>query len=210
MMNIAIVGSGNLGGSLALKLAEAGYYSIFGVRDPRKFKGREIVERNPGILVTSIEEATLLAEVIIVSSTPVSVFHIAEILSKVKPAKNKVIIDTMNSIVAKPDPYQNTTEALIDITGYSKIVKCFNTTGFENILNPVINGEKIDTYVAGDSSEAKDICEQFTRDLGMGNCVDFGDSNNFQVMEDLAKCWMHLAHNQQLGQKIAFKLLAGD
>lgn len=37
------------------------------------------------------------------------------------------------------------------------IVKCFNSTGFENLLDPVNNGAGIDMFMAGDSEKAKSV-----------------------------------------------------
>ncbi|MDZ7650630.1 MAG: hypothetical protein U5K54_27760 [Cytophagales bacterium] len=43
------------------------------------------------------------------------------------------------------------------------MVKCFNTTGFNNMMNPVYNGTAIDLFVAGDSARGKEAAIQLAK-----------------------------------------------
>ena len=42
-MKIAIIGTGNVGGALATRWAQAGHTIILGVRDLQNFKGKELL-----------------------------------------------------------------------------------------------------------------------------------------------------------------------
>jgi len=56
----------------------------------------------------------------------------------------------MNIVMGKgPEGFTNTTDAILTNTASRDVVKCFNTTGFENMANPVHNGDGIDMFVAG-------------------------------------------------------------
>ena len=44
MMNIAIIGTGNVGGALATKWAKKGHKIYLGVQDINNFKGKELLK----------------------------------------------------------------------------------------------------------------------------------------------------------------------
>ena len=87
------------------------------------------------------------------------------------------------------------------------VVKCFNSTGFENILNPTYQGKGIDMFMAGESDLAKKVVSQLASDAGFGSCMDFGKSDKVELLEKFALCWINLAIMQGQGRNIAFNLV---
>jgi 8-hydroxy-5-deazaflavin:NADPH oxidoreductase len=150
-MKIAIIGTGNVGSALAKGFAKAGHTVLLGVRNKEEFKGNALLNVK-NISVHLIAEAASVAEVILLAAVPQAAKDIASQLGDVS---NKVIIDAMNSVRVKPEPFSNTTEALLMLTNCKDIVKCFNTTGAENMADPFYNGKGIDMFYAGDSDKAK-------------------------------------------------------
>jgi 8-hydroxy-5-deazaflavin:NADPH oxidoreductase len=203
-MNIAIIGTGNVGSALAKGWAKAGHEIYLGVRDMNNFKGKALLSYSSNIKASSIADAVRQSEVILIAATPQAVIEIAKSLGDVS---NKTIIDAMNSVRMKPQGFNNTTEALTALTACPGIVKCFNTTGAENMLNPVYNNQGIDMFMSGDSIPAKEIAKQLAQDLGFENCYDFGGSDKFNLQEQLALSWINLAMMQGLGRDIAFKIV---
>lgn len=199
-MKIAVIGSGNVGGALAQGWAKAGHEITFGVRNKDEFKGNGL----KNIAVASIPDAIKSSEVVVIAAVPQAIKSIAEAMGDVS---NKVIIDAMNSVRVKPEPYSNTTEALVNLTNCKNIVKCFNTTGAENMADPVYLGKGIDMFYAGDSDKAKKVAEQLAKDLGFENVYNFGGSDKFQLLEQFALSWINLAIMQGYGRGIAFKVL---
>jgi predicted dinucleotide-binding enzyme len=202
-MKIAVIGSGNVGGALAQGWAKAGHEITFGVRNKDEFKGNRLNETK-NITIASISEAVKKSEVIVISAVPQAVQSIAEAMGDVS---NKVIIDAMNSVRVKPEPYSNTTEALVQLTNCKDIVKCFNTTGAENMANPLYQGKGIDMFYAGDSDKAKKVAEELAKDLGFENVYNFGGSDKFNLLEHFALSWINLAMMQGYGRGMAFKVL---
>ncbi len=139
-MKIAIIGTGNVGSALAKGFVAAGHKVLLGVRNKEEFKGSALLNVK-NISVHLISEAASTAEVILIAAVPQAIKDIAAQLDDVS---NKVIIDAMNSVHAKPERFTNTTEDLLQLTNCKDVVKCFNTTGAENISNPVYNGAGID------------------------------------------------------------------
>jgi len=89
----------------------------------------------------------------------------------------------------------------------AEVVKCFNTTGFENMLNPINNGEGIDMFMAGDSNNAKAVAKQLALDCGFSTCIDFGKADKVELLEKFALSWINLAIMQGHGRDMAFKVI---
>lgn len=203
-MNIAIIGTGNIGTALGKSWAKAGHKIFLGVRDAENFKGKALLEL-PNVSVHPIADAVKNAEVILIAAVPQAT---ADIVAAMGNVKNKIIIDAMNSVRVKPDGYNNTFEALAAMAPDAEVVKCFNTTGFENMANPVYpDGTRIDMFMAGDSKIGKEITQQLAKDLGFENCYDLGGNDKVALLEQFALVWINLAIMQGQGRGIAFKLL---
>ncbi|MEL6193620.1 MAG: NAD(P)-binding domain-containing protein [Bacteroidota bacterium] len=201
-MKIAIIGTGNVGGALAAQWAKAGHQILLGVRDKAQFKGKELL-RNENTSVHSIEEATALSEIILVASPP----QIAEQLSSsYGDVSGKVIIDATNSIRIKPENYPTAYHAFNALTK-AEVVKCFNSTGFENMIKPDYGSVKLDMFMAGNSQKAKEVATQLSVDAGFENCYDFGDAGKVELLEKFALSWINLAIFQGMGRDIGFKLV---
>jgi hypothetical protein len=203
-MNITIIGSGNVGGALAVGFRKAGHSVVLGVKDPTiPFKGKDLaLEYN--FPFYAIPEAIQKSEVIVIA-VPAHVAH--EVAASLGDVHGKIIIDTMNAVMRKPAHYNNSTEAILDNCNASDVVKCFNTTGAENIANPRYGDFALDMYVAGDSAKGKQIAMQLAKDIGFAECYDFGGSDKITALEQFASAWINLAMMQKMGRNIGFKLL---
>ena len=209
-MQIAIIGTGNIGSALAKKWSAKGHHIFLGVRDTANFKGKELLtEKN--ITVHSIPEAVEKAEVILIAAVPQATADIANAMGNVK---GKVIIDAMNSLRTKPEGYNNTFDALKDLCKDAEVVKCFNSTGFENIQNPIYTQLQpvphhlvLDMFVAGTSAKGKQVATQLSLDAGFETCYDFGGDDKAALLEQFAFSWINLAMMQGQGRNIAFKII---
>lgn len=203
-MKIAIIGTGNVGGALATKWANCGHEITLGVRDTTNFKGKELLN-NPNTTVDTITQAVKKSEIILIATPAITAVEVVQSLGN---TEGKVIIDTMNIVMGKgPSGFSNTTDAILANTQTKDVVKCFNTTGFNNMVNPIYNNTAIDVFVAGDSLKGKDIATQLAKDAGFGECYSVGGNDRFELMEKFAFFWINLAMFQGQGRDIAFKLL---
>lgn len=201
-MRIAIIGTGNVGGALATNWSKKGHDINLGVNDTNKFKGTELL-KNDNTSVFSIQDAVAKSDVILIATPPTAIF---EILEKMGDVSGKVIIDATNVVRQAPEPYKTVYHYLIDKTK-AEVVKCFNSTGFENMLNPVYNGEAIDMFMAGDSDASKKVASQLALDSGFGSCIDFGKADKVELLEKFALSWINLAIMQGHGRNLALKVL---
>jgi hypothetical protein len=203
-MKIAIIGTGNVGGALATQWAKAGHQIYLGTRDIEKFEDTHLLN-NPHTTLHTIPESVENAEVVLIAAVPQATQSIAEQIKA--QAKGKVIIDAMNSVRIKPEGFENTFEALKYYLPDSEVVKCFNSTGFENMANPIYKDEGIDMFMAGSSKQAKQIAQQLALDAGFSACWDFGGDDKVQLLEYFALSWINLAIMQGHGRNLAFKVI---
>lgn len=203
-MNIAIIGTGNVGGALAQGLNRAGHRIRLGVRDLEHFKGKDLLNAAPEITVHPVREAVESSDVIILAAPAQVADQVARQLGDVA---GKIIIDTMNGVFMRPEGFANTTDAILANCNTPDVVKCFNSTGFENMLDPKYGELAADMFVAGDSVRGKAVASGLARDLGFGEVWDFGGLDKVSLLEQFALSWINLAILQKHGRGIAFKIL---
>ncbi len=202
-MNITIIGSGHVGSALAEGSLRAGHQVSFGVRKPEVVKNA-FTGNLKSASVSDIRSSAEGAEIIIITTPPQAVIEIAELI---REQENAIWIDATNSVRSGPEGYETAFAALKGITGHAKLVKCFNSTGFENMLNPKYKDGGIDMFMAGDDKPSKEIARQLALDLGFANCYDFGGDDKVKLLEQFALSWINLAIMQGMGRGIAFKLV---
>jgi 8-hydroxy-5-deazaflavin:NADPH oxidoreductase len=202
-MIIAIIGSGNVGGALAQQWVKAGHAVLIGAKFPLSDKNIQLATKIGEDCFASVAMAVEQADVVLIATPPTAIFEVIEQMGDVS---GKVLIDATNAVRDKPAPYDTVYHALADKTP-AKVVKCFNSTGFENMLNPIYHGEKIDMFMAGDDTEAKEVARQLALDAGFGTCWDFGKGDKVALLEQFALSWINLAIIQGHGRDMAFRLV---
>lgn len=204
-MNIAIIGSGNVGGTLAKKWIEAGHTILIGSRFPLSDKNIKLSNLLGEDCFTSIENAVKQSDIILLS-TPA--MQTVDVVKSLGDTTGKIIIDAMNIVMGKgPQGYKNTTDAIIDNTQTKEVVKCFNTTGFNNMANTNYGELELDLFVAGDSKTGVSTAIKLAKDAGFEECYHIGGNDKFELMEQFAWFWINLAMFQGQGREIGFKLL---
>ncbi|MBS1556256.1 MAG: NAD(P)-binding domain-containing protein [Bacteroidetes bacterium] len=204
-MNIAVIGSGNVGSALAQGLYKAGHTIFFGVRDAASAKAEKASGLVSNAKIASVAEACKQADVIIITTPPEAVLNL---VAQMGDVSNKILIDATNSIRTRPEPYPTAFHALKALTKSDKVVKCFNSTGFENMTNPVYpNFGGIDMFCAGSDKPSKATVQQLAKDIGFGECWDFGGDDKVELLEKFALSWINLAIMQGHGRNLAFKVI---
>jgi predicted dinucleotide-binding enzyme len=194
-MNIAIIGAGNVGGTLAVALGKQGHAVALGVRTP---------EKTPGAV--SIAQAVAGADVIILA-TPFAA--LAEVVKETGPMAGKVVIDATNPLLPglalAVGHSDSGGEALQRLVPTAKVVKCFNTVGVEIMANPNVGGHAATMFLCGDDAGARGTAFTLARDLGF-EALDVGPLKNARLLEPAAVLWIHLAMVEKLGRRIALRL----
>ena len=197
-MRIAIMGAGNVGGGLANGLTNAGHEVVFGVRDPDSEKARAALGTVSGTRATSPADAVLDADVVIFALRWDAV---APTASELPDMDGRVVIDAMNRFSG--DPTRSTAQDLADLLKGAKVVKAFNTTGFENMSTAASRRQKAAMFIAGDHPEANAVAASLATDLGF-QPEDVGALSNAKPLEEMVKVWLALAERH--GRSVAFAL----
>lgn len=204
MITIAVIGTGNVGSALATAWARAGHTVRLGVQNIDSFKGKALLG-NPNTTAHLVQEAVQQSDVVLVAVPAPEASNAAQALGD---TTGKVVIDAMNIVMGRgPEGYANTSDAILAHTATRDVVKCFNTTGAENMAAPRYGNTQLDMFMAGDSSKGKRIARQLALDAGFAECYDIGGSDKFTLMEQFAWFWINLAIVQKQGRDIGFKLL---
>lgn len=204
IMKIAVIGAGNVGGALALAWARAGHEIVLGVRNPEDHEIKALVVAHQNITAGTVPEAANAAGIILVAVPVAAIIDVARALGEVK---DKIIIDATNSLFQKPAPYAHGVEAFKAVTRCADVVKCFNSTGFENMADPRYGEVSADMFVAGSSSRGKEFARQLALAAGFAECYDFGGDDKVALLEQFALAWINLAIMQKYGRSITFKIL---
>ncbi len=188
-MNIAIIGNGKTSVALAQGLALAGHEILLADNSGNTNVIFDfLADEFHNIHETTMEHAAAAADLIIIATAPEEVRAAAYFLDDVR---KKVIIDTSFMNAESFDKYINTVSAIQAITGSQHVVKCFNSSGYE--LTGVGRSEStINMFVAGDDRKAKEMARLIARDLGLGECHDFGGTDSVPLLDEMAICHHHL------------------
>lgn len=208
-VNIGIIGAGNVGGNLGIRLAKSGYTVRFGVRPGADVK--EVLEQCEGrAQAASIPDVAAWADVLFLAvPAPAAVPAVREAGN----LSGKVVVDCTNPVgfgadgpTLAPVPEGSVAAALAKAAPGAKVVKAFNTFGAEFHLDPNIGGTPVDVQMASDDAGAKQTVAAIASKAGF-QPVDCGPLRNAALLENLAVLWIHLAVKGGLGRHIAFKLL---
>lgn len=207
-MKIAVIGVGNVGRTLGSRWAQNGHQVVFGSRDPDSEKVRQVVAgagENAG--AASVGEAAAGAAVVVLA-TPWSGAQSA--VTAAGDLAGKVVIDCTNPIVPGFQLALGTTtsgaEQVAQWAAGAHVVKAFNTTGYENMADPLYDGEPVTMFICGDDAGAKAVVAELAQELGF-EVADTGPLMMARHLEPLAMVWIRLAMGQGFGRNIAFKLV---
>ena len=207
-MKIAVIGTGNVGGTLGSRWAQAGHQVVFGSRNPQSDKVQKLLSAaGENASAGSVSEATAAAEVVVLA-IPWSVTQ--ETISAAGDFANKIVVDATNPIAPGLQLAMGTTtsggEQVASWVKGARVVKAFNTTGWENMADPVYDGEPTLMLICGNDAEAKTAVSQLAATLGF-DVADLGPLSAARLLEPFALIWIRLAGVQGYGRDFAFKLI---
>ncbi len=197
-MRIAVIGAGNVGGGLGAALAAAGHSIVFGVRDPASSKCAAALAAAPGSSAATPAEAVTGADVV---AFALRWDAVPETVAGLPSLDGRVVIDVMNRFTG--DPGRSTTQDLADLLPGARLVKAFNTTGFENLTTARDRRTPATMLVAGDDPTAKATVMSLASELGFVP-EDAGPLANAKALEEMVRVWLALASRH--GRTVAFTL----
>jgi predicted dinucleotide-binding enzyme len=189
-MKIAVIGAGNIGRTLGAKWVAAGHHVVYGVRSP------EAPDTAP------VPGAVAGAEVVVLAVPGGAAKEVLTALGT--ELEGKVVIDATNDVQGAGKLH-----ALDELTDGAHPVRAFNTLGWENFADPVVDGVTADLFYAAEEGEAKEVAERLIAEVGL-RPVWLGGVEAFDLVDSLTQLWFALALRRGLGRRLAFKLLVDD
>lgn len=207
-ISIGILGTGSVGRTLAAGLAEVGHDTVLGGRQPDR---SELVEwaAETGVGVVDLATAAEHGEAVLLATSWDGAENALDQAGD--GLDGKVLIDVTNPLVF--DDGLRLAIGHCDSGGEqvqrwapsTRVVKAFNTVGWELMVRPELAGGPGTMFVASDDPEAKALATSLAADLGW-HTHDCGGLEAARLTEPLAMLWIqHAIRSGHRGH--AFRLI---
>ncbi len=204
-MRIAIIGAGNVGQALAGAWANAGHSVVFGLRDPKSTKYKQI----PAAQRSTLEGAAAGVDAIVLA-TPWPATEAA--VRQLGDLAGKIIVDCTNPLTSGAGGLAlalgfetSGAERVASWAKGARVFKTLNQTGAENMAKGSDFATKPAMFVAGDDEDGKRRVMQLVGDLGF-EPLDAGPLKQARLLEPLAMLWIDQALIRGRGRDFAFAL----
>ncbi|MGH2487498.1 MAG: NADPH-dependent F420 reductase [Ktedonobacterales bacterium] len=201
-IRIAVLGAGNIGGTLGGKWVAAGHQVAFGVTDPGSTRAQALrADVGQAATIGGIAEALEGAEVVVLAVPGGAVDELLR--THAGGLAGKTVIDATNRMGGGA---MNSVAALSQAAPSARVYRAFNSLGWENFADPVFGGVQADLFYAGPDGDARATVEQLIGDVGL-RPVCAGGPDQVGVVDAVAGLWFALALGQGKGRRLAFKML---
>jgi NADPH-dependent F420 reductase len=208
-MRIAIIGAGNVGGTLGKMWAAKDHEVAFGVRRPNDAQVQAILTATGNrARATSVKDAVTGGEIVVLA-TPWSATESA--IKEGGELRGKVIVDATNPLKSDLSGLAigHSTSAAEQVAGWApgaRVVKAFNTIGAVHMADPRFGTQRASMFICGDDTSAKATVAHLAGELGF-DPVDCGPLTQARLLEPLAMLWISMAYAYGAGPNIGFALL---
>jgi hypothetical protein len=191
-VEIAVIGTGFIGGILGRALAGAGHRVTFGSRHP---DDDSAAEGTPAT-VTTVADALAHADIVVMAVPGAAV---AELTAAHSDAlAGKLVIDATNQM---GKPVANSRAALPSGVRYAR---AFNTLGGENMADPMFADGPADMFFSAPAADRATV-EAVIKGVGL-RPVYLGEDQE-TLVDALFRIWIALAVTQGRGRRLALRLI---
>jgi hypothetical protein len=191
-VNIAVIGTGFIGGILGRALAGAGHQVSFGSRHP---DDRTVAEGSTAT-VTTTSDALDHADVVILALPGAAVGELAA--QHAAGLAGKLVIDATNQM---GQPVINSRAAL---PGDVRYARAFNTLGGENMADPAFADGPADMFFSAPAPD-RAVVEAVIE--GVGLRPQYLGEDEEGLVDALFQVWIALALKQGHGRRLALRLV---
>jgi len=189
-MKLAVIGTGNIGGSIGSRWLKAGHEVVFGSRHPS-------AAGPGGAPVLAVGAALAGADVVLLAVPGPAV---PDVIGTHRAAlAGKIVIDAVNRI---GQPEFNCRSLLADAVPDATYVRAFNTLGWENFADP-LPGTSL--FFAADAA-ARPVAQELISAVGL-DPVFLGDACAAGTVDSLASVWFALVQQHGGNRRIALRVI---
>ena len=210
-MNIAVLGTGTVGRTLAGRLHALGHAVRIGTRDPAATRARTEPDgmgnppyavwagEHPGIELVTFAEAAAGAELVVNASSGAATLDVLA-LAGAENLAGKPLLDISNPLDFAqgfpPSLFVKDTDSLAETVQRTfpdaRVVKSLNTMTAEIMADPRSLGEPSSVFVSGNDAEAKAAVTGLLTSMGHDDVIDLGDLSTARGAEMLLPVWLRL------------------
>jgi len=208
-VHIAVIGTGNVGGTLGRRWAQKGHQVIFGSRDPRSEKVQWLLAESRGNATADLPAAAASKADVVVFAAPWSTAK--ETLATLGDLSGKTVVDCTNPLNQSFDGLElghttSAAEEIAECTHGAHVVKAFNSVSAATMADAKYGEEDASMFYCGDHEAANDIVKHLAEDLGL-EPIYAGPLKNARFLEPFAMLYIHLAVRGGWGSNCAFKIM---
>jgi predicted dinucleotide-binding enzyme len=195
-MRIGILGSGDVGKTLAEGIAKHGHTAMLGTRDPDKMSDWAV--RHQEIMVGGFTDVAKFAEVVVLAVKGTVAAQVLRSAGATNLA-GKVVIDATNPIADAPPVngvvkfFTNLDESLMEQLqrqfADARFVKAFNSVGHRFMINPRFPGGKPTMFICGNDESARQTVREILDQFGWES-ADMGKAEAARAIEPLCMLWL--------------------
>jgi 8-hydroxy-5-deazaflavin:NADPH oxidoreductase len=205
-MQIAIIGSGNVGKALAGSFTRAGHDVTLTASNPDH--ARDAAAHSGGRAAASNRDAAAAAELVVLAVQQPAVDGVLAELGDA--LAGKVVVDVTNRVdPANPGSTMDGTSAAEQIQARApeaRVVKAFNTAFASRQADPVVEGVALDAFIAGDDDQAKQAVAELAGSIGF-RPIDAGPLVMARALEAMALLNITLQLRNNWPWQAGFKLV---
>ena len=189
---VARIGTGEVASALGPEFAALGHRIIYGSRNPDREHVRQLVART-GTDASALGQAEAAAEAdIVLLAVPWNV--VEEVVRNLGDLSGKIVIDPTNPRVIAEDGLRDyavessNAEIIQNMAPGARVVKAFNTMGWETMVDPDSTGGPVTVPLVGNDPEAKATVAAIVEGMGL-EPVDLGPVRYAHAVESLYLIW---------------------
>ena len=198
--NIAVIGSGIIGRTLATRFAQAGHAVTFGARTPDN-PDLAAFAAGIGARVAAVPAAIDGAHVVLLAINGPAVAEAVPAFGTLLDAK--IVIDATNHVGG---PSMNALAVLAEHAPGARLFRAFNSLGWENFADSGYGEDNGDMLDSGPEGQAQTTVAELIDATGL-RPIWVGDNDKAHLVDDFTALWFALAFERGWGRNLGFKFL---
>ena len=205
-MNIAVLGTGTVGQTIAGRLDELGHTVVVGTRDPQQSRARTDegsvgpwLAAHPGVRLAAYADAARDAELLVLATNGGASLEVLGLAGSEQLA-GKPLVDVSNPLDFSqgfpPTLFVKDSDSLAEqiqrAFPEAKVVKTLNTLNASLMVDPRALGESSTVFISGDDADAKAVVTGLLETFGHDVVIDLGDLSPARGTEMLLPVWLRL------------------
>lgn len=210
-MNIAVLGTGSVGRTIAARLDGLGHDVVVGTRDPQATLARTEPDgmgnppfsswsaEHPGVALATFADAAATAELVVNASSGAATLEVLG-LAGADNLADKVLLDISNpldfSAGLPPSLFVKDTDSLAEQVQRAfpstRVVKSLNTLTASLMVEPAALGQSSSVFVSGEDAAAKATVVALLESFGHDDVIDLGGLETARGTEMVLPLWLRL------------------